>query len=158
MEDDSAAVVVRAGALSDAETIAAFQIRMADETEGLALEPETVRRGVAAVFDDPARGRYWVAEVGGRVAGSLLIVPEWSDWRNGTVWWIHSLYVRPACRRRGVFRALFEHVRGLVESDDSLMGLRLYVEQGNAAARATYERMGMDGDHYRLYEWLKPLR
>jgi GNAT superfamily N-acetyltransferase len=129
---------------------------MAFETEGLKLDGATVRAGVRAVFSDASRGSYWVAEEGGEVVAGLLVVPEWSDWRNGTVWWIHSLYVRPEFRRRGVFRALFENLRGLVEADASLKGLRLYVERGNAAACRTYEAMGMDGEHYRLYEWMKP--
>jgi GNAT superfamily N-acetyltransferase len=148
-------VDVRRAREAEAEAIAGFQIAMALETEGLELDPQTVRAGVRAVFDDPSRGSYWVAEEGGEVVAGLLVVPEWSDWRNGTVWWIHSLYVRPQFRRRGVFRTLFEHLRGLVEADDSLKGLRLYVERNNAAACHTYEAMGMDGEHYRLYEWMK---
>jgi GNAT superfamily N-acetyltransferase len=111
---------------------------------------------VQRVFDEPSIGRYWLAEADGDVVGCLLILPEWSDWRNGTVLWIHSLYVRPDHRRRGVFRALYEHLRGVVEADESLKGLRLYVEKANAAARRAYEAVGMDGEHYRLYEWLKP--
>ena len=134
--------------------MARFQVEMAMETEGLRLDEETVRRGVRAVFENPHKGKYWVAEADGRVVASLLVVPEWSDWRNGTVWWIHSLYVREEFRRRGVFRALFENLRRLVQADDSLMGLRLYVAGENEAATKTYESLGMDGDHYRLYEWM----
>lgn len=147
---------IRPGQRGDAETMVDFQVEMAGETEGLSLDRDTVLAGVLAVFEDPTHGCYWVAEERGKVIASLLVVPEWSDWRNGTVWWIHSLYVRPAFRRRGVFRALFEHLRGMVEADDALKGLRLYVERGNRTACRTYEAMGMDGEHYRLYEWLKP--
>ena len=146
---------IRPAAADDAATIAEFQVAMALETEGLDLERPTVAAGVRAVFDDPAKGRYWVAETEGAIAGSLLIVPEWSDWRNGTVWWIHSLYVPPEHRRRGVFRAMYAHLRGLVQADDGLKGLRLYVERDNAGAMRTYEALGMDGDHYRVFEWLK---
>lgn len=146
---------IRPGRRDDAETIVSFQLRMAEETEGLSLDEAVVRRGVHAVFDDPAKGRYWLAEVDARVAGALLTVPEWSDWRSGTVLWIHSLYVLPAYRRRGVFRALFEHLRASVVEDDSLMGLRLYVDTRNRSAKSAYEAMGMDGEHYQMYEWLK---
>lgn len=69
--------------------------------------------------------------------------------------WIHSVYVVPAFRRRGVFRAFYGHLRRQVEADDALKGLRLFVDRSNAAARAVYEAMGMDGEHYRTYEWLK---
>ena len=128
---------------------------MALETEDLRLDPPTVAAGVRAVFDDPTRGRYLLAEIDAEVVASLLTIPEWSDWRNGTVLWIHSLYVRPEFRRGGVYRAMHEHLRRRVETDDSLKGLRLYVETDNAAAISAYESLGMDGEHYRLYEWLQ---
>ena len=146
---------VRAGRLTDKDAIADFQLRLAAETEDFHLDKDTVWQGVQAVFDDPRKGRYWVAELDGRVAGCLLTVPEWSDWRNGTVLWIHSVYVAPECRRRGVYRALYEHLHRMIEQDDSLKGLRLYVEKSNLPARRTYEALGMNGEHYQTYEWLK---
>jgi len=155
MDRSQADIHVRPAARHDHATIVAFQCRMAHETENLTLDESAVETGVRTVLDDPARGRYWVADLGGQVIGCLLTLPEWSDWRNGTVLWIHSVYVRPEFRRRGVFRALYRHVAGIVEADDSLKGLRLYVDRRNLAARKTYEALGMDGEHYQLYEWLK---
>ena len=145
---------VRAGSQGDIDTIVAFQLRLARETEDLRLDRASVAQGVRAVVEDAAKGRYWLAEEDGRVLGCLLTVPEWSDWRNGTVLWIHSLYVRPESRRRGVFRSLYRHLRRMVEEDDSLKGLRLYVNRRNAAAKKVYEAMGMDGQHYEMFEWL----
>ena len=145
---------VRAGSQGDIDTIVAFQLRLARETEDLRLDRASVAQGVRAVVEDAAKGRYWLAEEDGRVLGCLLTVPEWSDWRNGTVLWIHSLYVRPESRRRGVFRSLYQHLRRMVEEDDSLKGLRLYVNRRNAAAKKVYEAMGMDGQHYEMFEWL----
>ena len=146
---------VREGRREDEEVIADFQVRMAEETEGIALDPGTVKRGVRAVFDDPAKGKYWSAEDERGVVGVLLTVPEWSDWRNGTVLWIHSLYVLPEARRRGVFRRLYETLRRKVEETAELKGLRLYVDRRNAAAQTVYEKLGMNPHHYLLYEWLK---
>ena len=148
-------IQIRHARPDDAATIAAFQVRMARESEGLELDPATVRQGVQAVFGDPAKGRYWVAEDEGRVIACLLTIPEWSDWRNATVLWIHSLYVVPEARRRGVFRALFLTLKRQVEASPELAGLRLYVEKGNALARQAYEALGMTAEHYDLYEWLK---
>lgn len=145
---------IRAGQPTDIPTIVDFQLRMAMETEDLALNRATVERGVRAVFDDTTKGQYWLAQIDGQIAGGLLTVPEWSDWRNGTVLWIHSVYVQPECRRLGVFRAMYDHLRQMVETDDTLKGLRLYVERANDRARRTYEAMGMDGQHYTMYEWL----
>ena len=147
---------VRPAVPDDAPAIVQFQIDMARETEGgLQLDPPTVRKGVAAVFADPPKGRYWMAEIDGKVAGGLLTIPEWSDWRNGTVLWIHSVFVLPEFRRQGVFRALYQHLKTMVQADASLRGLRLYVHAANAAAQQTYQEMGMDGEHYRMFEWMK---
>jgi GNAT superfamily N-acetyltransferase len=148
-------VSVRPGRPEDARQIVDFQLRLAMETENLPLDPEVVAKGVAAVFSGKAEGRYWIAEVDGEVAGCTLTLPEWSDWRNGTVLWIHSVYVRREFRRRGVFRGIYEHLKRMVEADESLRGLRLYVEKGNTPAKRTYRTLGMDGSHYQMYEWLK---
>jgi len=155
MDRRQADIHIRPAAGHDHRTIVAFQCRMAHETENLTLDENTVAAGVRTVLDEPARGCYWLAELSGHIVGCLLTLPEWSDWRNGTVLWIHSVYVRPEFRRRGVFRALYQHVARIVECDSSLKGLRLYVDRRNLAARKTYEALGMDGEHYQLYEWLK---
>jgi GNAT superfamily N-acetyltransferase len=146
---------IRPARPEDAGAIAGFQILMARETEGLELDPALVDRGVAAVLADPAKGEYWVAESGGRVIASLLTTPEWSDWRAATVLWIQSVYVIPEARGRGVYRALYEHLKRRVEAAPELAGLRLYVDRRNAAARQVYEKLGMSREHYELFEWLK---
>jgi GNAT superfamily N-acetyltransferase len=149
-------VEIRPAEPADAATLVDFQIRMAVESEGLQLDRATVTRGVEAVFADPAKGRYWVAEAAGRLVGCLLTVPEWSDWRAATVLWIHSVYVVPEARRRGVFKKLFLNLKTLVERSPELAGLRLFVEQCNHLAQQVYESLGMTREHYHLYEWLKP--
>ncbi|HYN19762.1 MAG TPA: GNAT family N-acetyltransferase [Thermoanaerobaculia bacterium] len=146
---------IRPARPEDAAAIVDFQIRMAIETEGLELDPSTVTRGVQAVFDDPAKGRYWVAESAGRVVGSLLTTYEWSDWRNGTVLWIQSVYVPLELRRSGVYRRLYESLRDRVLSSPDLRGIRLYVDRRNMAAQRVYERLGMSREHYEMFEWLK---
>lgn len=146
---------IRPGRRGDAADLVDFQIRMAGETEGIALDRPTVERGVQAVFDDPRKGRYWIAEIDGETAGCLLTVPEWSDWRDGTVLWVHSVYVVPEARRRGVFRKLYEAVRKEVEASSDLRGIRLYVATENTGAQETYRAMDMDDSRYRLFEWMK---
>ena len=149
------ALVHRPARAADAGAIAAFQLAMALETEGLALDAETCARGVAAVFADPAKGRYFVSEADGRVEACLLLTREWSDWRDGEVWWIQSVYVAPALRRTGAFRGLYAHVKALAEADGGVRGLRLYVDKRNAAAQRTYAALGMTDGHYALFEWMK---
>jgi GNAT superfamily N-acetyltransferase len=145
----------RRGRTGDLESIVAFQVSMARETEGVDLDEVTCRRGVAEVFGDPALGIYYVAEQEGRVVGSLLITFEWSDWRAGMVWWIQSVYVEPSLRGRGVYRGLYEHVREIAGNDPAVRGIRLYVDRRNSVAQNVYARLGMDGDHYIVYEWMK---
>lgn len=147
-------IEVRRGRREDAPDIVEFQIRLACETERFALDRPTVEKGVQAVFDAPHKGAYWIAEVDGEIAGCLLTVPEWSDWRNGTVVWIHSVYVVPKARRRGVFRAMYETLKTAVEQSVDLRGLRLYVERENERAQKTYHALGMDGNHYKMFEWM----
>ena len=93
-----AALVVRAATVDDVPTIVEFNIRLAAETEGLALDRETLQQGVAAVLSDQARGSYYVACQGETVVGQIMHTREWSDWRNGDIWWIQSVYVDQAYR------------------------------------------------------------
>ncbi len=139
----------------DAARIIAFQRAMARETEDLELDPEILGRGVAAVFADPSLGRYFVAESDGQVVGSLMITFEWSDWRSGMVWWIQSVYVVPELRRRGVYAGLYQHVKAMVEGDPAVRGIRLYVDSRNTGAQEVYARLGMNGEHYKVFEWMK---
>ena len=149
------AVAVRPATVEEVPVLVGFQLALGRESEGLELDPETLRRGIRGVFEEPARGRYWVAESGGRVVASLLTTYEWSDWRAGTVVWVQSVYVVPEARRRGVYRRLYERLRREVEAAPELKGIRLYVDRTNVAAQRTYERLGMSRDHYDLYEWMK---
>jgi GNAT superfamily N-acetyltransferase len=148
---------IRDAVPTDTPVIVEFQLRMARETEGIELDPETCRRGVTAVFENSALGRYFVADRDGRVVGSLMVTSEWSDWRNGTVWWIQSVFVEPELRGQGVYRLLYENVRRLVNENDGIRGVRLYVDIRNKAAQVVYTRLGMNGDHYKLFEWMKEL-
>ena len=145
----------REGQPSDANDIIDFQIAMARETEDFDLVREITTQGVHAVFANPSHGRYFVAEADGRTIASLMITYEWSDWRNGVVWWIQSVYVIPEFRRRGVYAGLYQHVKAMVEAEPSIRGIRLYVDNRNKPAQEVYARLGMEGEHYRVFEWMK---
>ncbi|GAA4857520.1 GNAT family N-acetyltransferase [Luteimonas vadosa] len=125
---------------------------MAWETEKKRLDPVTVRQGIAAGLADPGKARYFVAESAGEPLGTLMLTREWSDWRNGAWWWIQSVYVGEAYRRRGVFAALYRHVESRARAAPGVIGLRLYVEHGNEAAMRTYQSLGMRDAGYRIYE------
>ena len=122
---------------------------------GPTLSPlgQVVTRGVKAVFDDVSRGRYFVADVAGRVVASLLITYEWSDWRDGNVWWIQSVYVDSLHRGGGVYRGMYEQVKAIAERENA-RGIRLYVDRRNTRAQEVYRRCGMNGEHYLVFEWM----
>ncbi|HEY5610402.1 MAG TPA: GNAT family N-acetyltransferase [Thermoanaerobaculia bacterium] len=140
---------------SDAGSIVDFQLRMARETESMELDRAVCTRGVRAVFERPELGEYYVAEEDGRVAGSLLVTYEWSDWRAGVVWWIQSVYVPEAFRKRGVYSGLYRHLKELAVNDENVRGIRLYVDRRNTRAQEVYARLGMNGEHYQVFEWMK---
>lgn len=140
---------------AEAGIITEFQLAMAWETEQLRLNPLKCSLGVEAVFKQPQRGRYYVIEEMGSIIGSLLITYEWSDWRNGDIWWIQSVYVVPEARGRGAFKQLFQHIKSLAEADHHVHGLRLYVDRNNERAKRVYQQLGMNGDHYEVFEWMK---
>jgi len=145
---------IREARIIDSEKIIDFQKKMAKETEDMILPHDTINQGVHAVFADPHKGRYYVAEYENQVIGSLLITYEWSDWRNSFVWWIQSVYILPDHRRKGVFKEMYRHVRDTAVQN-LVAGLRLYVEVENITAQKTYEAMGMNSAHYKMYEWFK---
>ena len=149
---DQDEIRVREAVVGDIGTLVRFNAAMARETEGKSLNLKTLGRGTRAVFESPQSGFYVVAETGDHVVGSLLITYEWSDWRNGTVWWVQSVYVRTESRRRGVYRALHSWVHDRAGSRPDVKGIRLYVDRDNLAAQQTYASLGMVLSHYDLYE------
>lgn len=108
--EDKNSPAVRDAVLADLDTIVAFNLRIARETEERELDRQTVARGVETLLREPARGRFWIAMVGDRPAGQIMVTYEWSDWPAADFWWIQSVYVHPDFRRRGVYRALHQHV------------------------------------------------
>ena len=146
------AFTVRVASATDAETIAAFNAALAVESEGKTLDSTVLARGVLRALGSPDTCRYYVAEQDGRVIGQTLVTYELTDWRDGVLWWIQSVYVLPDARRRGVFRSLYEHVTDAARRDPHARGLRLYVDDRNARAMETYRALGMHDAGYRVYE------
>jgi len=139
---------------ADAGIIADFNNRMAQETEARTLDPDLIGPGVAAFLADPSKGRYWLAEVDDRIIGQIAVTYEWSDWRNGMIWWIQSVYVHANYRRQGVYSGLYRHVELQAKSDADVIGIRLYVESDNERAQKTYTDLGMKMTNYRIMQSL----
>jgi ribosomal protein S18 acetylase RimI-like enzyme len=146
---------IRIATAKDIDIIVDFQLRMALETENLQLNPEIVKNGVSSVFSDNSKGNYYVAEVYNQVIASLLTTYEWSDWRNSTILWLQSVYVLHDYRKQGIFRQMFLFIQEIVNSSEKYCGIKLYVDKTNTKAQKVYESVGMNGEHYITYEWMK---
>lgn len=145
---------IRNATTADASTIADYNNRLAEETEARSLDPVLIGPGVEAIIADLSKGRYWVAVAGDEIIGQIAVTYEWSDWRNGMMWWISSVYVNSDHRRRGVYSSLYRHVESQAKSDPEVIGIRLYVEKENKKAQETYKKLGMDMTKYRIMETL----
>lgn len=146
---------VRKATTNDIKSIVDFQLKMATETEGIELNSEIVLKGVTAVVEDETKGQYYVTEINNKVVASLLTTFEWSDWRNGTILWIQSVYVLEEFRRKGVYRNMYSYIKDMVLNNPKLNGIRLYADKLNITAHNTYQKLGMNHDHYITFEWLK---
>jgi ribosomal protein S18 acetylase RimI-like enzyme len=145
-------LTIRRATPADIPVLIAFNTAIAWETEHKKLDPAVLTAGVRAVFDDPARGFYTVAEQNGAVVGQMMVTFEWSDWRNGWFWWVQSVYVHQDARRGGVFRALYREIERQAAADPTVIGLRLYFEADNTRAQATYRALGMTDTTYGMME------
>ena len=134
------------------KVISGFQQKVAMETEHLNLDTDTVQKGVQAVFNDASKGQYYIIEDDEKVIASLMITYEWSDWRNSQVIWIQSVYVLPEYRKKGVFKIMYSEIKKIVANNPDYSGIRLYVEITNENARKVYQSIGMEGNHYQLFE------
>ncbi|MCP9452459.1 MAG: GNAT family N-acetyltransferase [Nitrospira sp.] len=147
---------VRGAKRADVDSLVTFSLAMAWETERRNLDEARLRRGILAVLSNPHRGSFILAEVMEPnrhcIVGQLMLTFEWSDWRNGVFWWVQSVYVEPAWRRRGIYRSLYQHVLGKAKSDPTVCGIRLYVARGNRIAQTVYRRVGLIKTNYIVYE------
>lgn len=152
-------IVVRMARREDVPALVAFNLAIARETENRALNEDILTRGVTAVFDDPQKGFYLVAEdesepaaARDKVVGGLLVTFEWSDWHDAHFWWIQSVYVLPGARQKGVYAAMHRFVESEAHKRQNVCGLRLYVDRDNERARVVYARLGMKHSRYEFYE------
>lgn len=145
-------MTIRAATPDDLETLVTFNQQIARETEDRELDSQILWQGVKRFLESDRYGFYTVAEIDDQVIGSLMITYEWSDWRNGVIWWIQSVYVTAEFRRQGVYTALYENVKRLSENEDDICAFRLYVEKDNHIAQKTYQKLGMKETYYRIFE------
>ena len=99
---------------------------------------------------------YWTAVVhsvhvcASRPAG-MLTEMEAGHRRNGQLWWIQSVYVHADYRRRGFFRALYQHVVQQAKEEHAV-GIRLYVDAHNTKAQETVSPSLLSDKHQHSFD------
>ena len=144
---------IREASVDDLEILVDFQIKMAKETEDMILEKDIITQGILSGLKDKNKAEYFVAEYQNEIIGSLMITKEWSDWRNMWVLWIQSVYVAETHRQKGVYKALYTHIINMMDKK-GYGGVRLYVDKTNTKAQQVYSKLGMNGEHYQLFEFM----
>ena len=144
-------IVIAPNDLCYAESITRFQVEMAMESEGLALDFSRTLKGVESVLQDESKGRYVLAVINDTPVGSLMLTREWSDWNCCWYLWIQSVYVSPAYRRNGIYKTMYDEVLKLAKSE-GISQVRLYVDKDNKKAQTVYQKLGMSECHYLMYE------
>lgn len=143
---------IRQATADDAVTIADFNLRLADETEDHKLDRKLVENGVRNGLQKGDEVQYLVAVEDQRVIGQLMLTREWSDWRDGWMYWLQSVYVMADFRGQGVFRSLLESAIDTLKLRDDVAGVRLYVEVENEVAIRTYKKMQFKDCGYKVME------
>ena len=144
-------IFVREAGQSDVSTLIEYNLSLANETESILLDKDILRLGIekALELNDC---RYLVAELNNKIVGQTMVTSEWSDWRNGVIWWMQSVYVNPDYRKRGVFQSILKHIENLAEKIPEVKALRLYVMDDNQIAQRVYQNLGMNNSNYLVYE------
>jgi ribosomal protein S18 acetylase RimI-like enzyme len=151
-------ITIRKASVDDAATIVEYNQGLAFETEGKELDTATLTAGVRTILEDNSKGEYFVAEADGRVIGQIMYTREWSDWRNGDLIWLQSVYVHSEYRGQGVFGKLLGRLQQIADEDSQVAGLRLYVEDENDTAQRTYSKHGFRKPGYQVMEKLSGAR
>lgn len=155
MERDFSDFEVVPATKEDIPTLVDFIVQEAIEAEG--REPnselvELITRGVSAPFDDPRLARYWKLvhkPTDRRIAGSISIVTEWSDWNSTNYWWIQSMFLVDEFRGKGLMDFLIKQVEEQGRKEGA-KELRLYVHTENKRAVRAYEKVGFSEPPYRI--------
>tara|TARA_B100000686_G_scaffold354567_1_gene465491 strand:- start:6408 stop:6875 length:468 start_codon:yes stop_codon:yes gene_type:complete len=144
-------VYIRKAVPVDIPTLVEYNLALAKETERFQLNKEFLQLGVK---NSLKRGDcfYFVAEYDKKVIGQTMITHEWRDWRNGIIWWLQSVYIKPDHRKQGVFKKILHYIESLAKDDSHIKALRLYVMNNNHSAKIAYRKLGMHNSNYIIYD------
>ena len=104
---------------------------MADETEELKLDPDTVKKGVENFIKS---GNYYlVAEYENKVRGCLGVTAQHDLNTDTLIGWLESVFVEKDFRKKGFFKAMYsKNIE--ISKQKGFKFIRLYVETENKRA------------------------
>ncbi len=139
----------RAATPADDDAIVASSLALyVEDPSPESVDAAQVRRTIAALRDDPRRGRVLVLDEGG-VCGHAFLISFWSNELGGDVCTIDELFVAPRARGRGHAGALLDALAAGAWWHDAV-AVALEVTPDNRRARALYERHGFAGKNQGL--------
>lgn len=142
--------VIRRANVADVDTLVAFTIEEAKETEGKDPDSAAVDLGVRSGFGPSAPSTYWVAETtNGERVGSISVVTEWSNFRGGYYWWVQSLFIVPEHRGTGLVERMLDRVAEAARTAGAI-DLRLYALNANRRALSAYRRCDFEVAPYTI--------
>jgi len=145
-------IKVRQAQTEDLEFLVENNRQLALETESKELDRNFLRQGVQWALAHTDSCIYFVAEIEGKPVGQTMITFEWSDLRDGWIWWLQSVYVLPNYRNRGIFRMMFKHIKSSAHKGKNVRGLKLYIKGTNFSGISVYDKLGMISAGYMVYE------
>ncbi len=121
-----------------------------DEAE---FQPDAAKqkRGLEAIFSNPALGRIFVAREGKRVVAMASLLYTISTAEGGKAALFEDLVVHPDERKRGIGEALLKHVVDFARAE-GVLRITLLTDMQNERAQAMYRRVGFVGSP------MKPMR
>ena len=112
---------VRPALIEDSDVIVEFACKLALDTENYILDRPLVKSGIDNCIQDPKIGYYCLAwdenDPEKKSLGYIMVTPTFDFALGGLVHWIGSVYVLAEARKKGVFRALYSHVKEIACMD-----------------------------------------
>ena len=112
-------------------------------TQEAELNPdaERQRRALELIFAEPSRARIYVAREAGTVIAMAALHFTTSTAEGGKAAWFEDCIVRPEHRRKGIGKALLEHVIAQARAEGALR-VMLLTDGDNERAQALYRKAG----------------
>ena len=129
-----------AGVADTSQLVELLGILFTQEAE-LNPDPQKQRRALEIILQDPSRARIYVARNAGKVTAMAVLHFTTSTAEGGKAAWLEDCIVRPEYRRKGIGKALLEHVIAQARAEGALR-VMLLTDGDNARAQALYRKTG----------------